>query len=588
MKLGEALKAVAAARALTVTRHGFLACGFEPLHLPTFLQAHYQAQNADGSLRVEHGLYGDLLGNLERARESGAAVAWVVVEWSDLDPRLGVRSTGRWGGERQADIIAGVHERLDALERAIDRLAQTTLVVVAPPSVPFALLGHTPGWQASEVELTLELALAHWARNLAGRARVRVLHAGRLAAQSPVAARGDARGELATGFPYALEHASVLAGALLQLAFPAPPKKGLITDLDDTLWAGIVGEVGPSGVGWSQSEHAQVHGLYQAQLSQLSEAGVLLAIASKNEPDVVDAALKRPDLLIGADAFFPIAVGWGPKSEAVSAILRAWNIAADAVVVVDDSRMELEEIRRQHPGITPLQLSAKDPRAVLELLSQLRDLFGKPTVLAEDKLRLASIRNAASFEQAAQGGDLDGFLAGLDATVTFDARKLDDGGRLLELLNKTNQFNLNGVRVSESEWARLLADADSVVVGVAYADRYGSLGTIGLAVGKMVRPEVLELGHWVLSCRAFSRRIEEHTLRFLFGSSGCQTIRLAYRATERNKPFRELLGRLGLTLEPARDSVTAPRPEADIVIERERFEEVAGRLPHRAVVAGDA
>jgi len=129
-----------------------------------------------------------------------------------------------------------------------------------------------------------------------------------------------------------------------------------------------------------------------------------------------------------------------------------------------------------------------------------------------------------------------------------------------------------------SEWARLLAAPDSVVIGVAYTDRYGALGTIGVVVGKMAEPGVLSLEHWVLSCRAFSRRIEEHTLRYLFGLCGVATIRLAYRETERNGPFRELLGRLGLD----------PLPAHPLDVEREHFERVVGHLPHRDVVAEGA
>lgn len=577
MKLGAALKAAAAARSLPVAADGFLVCGFEPLHLPVFLQAVYHSRQPALALRVSHGLFGDLLGNVERACAAAAGVAWVVLEWNDLDPRLGYRSSGPWGGERQGDVIASVQARLEALRTAIVRLAESTLVVVASPSLTFPLFGLTPGWQASEAELTLEHMLVGWLRALAGVERVRVLHPSKLAAESPAGARGDLRAELATGFPYTLEHASALAEALVALAFPAPPKKGLITDLDDTLWAGIVGEVGAAGVCWSQADKAQVHGLYQSLLRQLSEAGVLLAIASKNERDVVEAAMARSDALIEGAAFFPVAVSWGPKSASVSAILRAWNIAADAVVVVDDSPMELAEICREHPGITALPFTPKDPRAAIELLSRLRDLFGKPAVLAEDKLRLASIRSAASFEQAARGANLDDFLAGLDGVVTFDARKRDNRVRLLELINKTNQFNLNGVRVSESEWASCLADPASVVIGVSYGDRYGALGTIAVVVGKQAEPGVLDLAHWVLSCRAFSRRIEEHTLRHLFREHGCQTIRLSYRETARNQPFRELLDRLEL----------APVPSLGLQIEREQFERVAGHLPHRDVIAED-
>lgn len=573
MKLNEALKAAAAARGFAVGHRAFLACGFEPLHLPTFLQAHHALRFDGQALEVSVGVYGDLAGNLERALGSEATVTWAVLEWGDVDPRLGSRGTSAWSGPRVAQVLADATDRLNHLREAIRRLAERMPVVVATPTVAFPLLGHTSGWQSSPLELELELLLGRFGSGVAQLDGVRLLHPGRLAALSPHATRHDARLELAAGFPYTSEHASALARGLLELAYPTAPKKGLITDLDDTLWAGIVGEVGADAVSWSQAEHSQLHGLYQLQLQQLADAGVLLGIASKNEKDVASAALGRGDLLIDPSAFYPVAVSWGPKSEAVAAILRAWNIGADAVVMVDDSPMELEEVARAHPGITCLQFSPKDPRRTLELLVQLRDLFGKPLTLEEDKLRAASIRSAALFEEQKTAGDLRSFLAGLNGTVTFDVRRDNDGGRLLELINKTNQFSLNGARLTDGEWLRFLRDGH-VAVGVSYVDRLGSLGTIGVAAGRVLDDagagRVLELTHWVLSCRAFSRRIEDHTLRQLFQLTGCDAIRLMFRRTARNQPFVEFLARLGLE---AADGALALR--------RMDLESTLGELPHR-------
>jgi len=244
MKLNEALKALAAARERPIGHAGFLACGFEPLHLPVFLRACYAERYADRALEVAVGLYGDLLGNLERARQSDATVAWAMLEWADVDPRLGLRATGAWSGAQEAVLLADAAQRLARLRDGIERVAERMPIVVAGPTLPFPLIGHTSGWQASPVELELELLLSRFCADVARIGQVRVLHPQRLAAVSPVAGRGDARGELAAGFPYTLEHCSALARGLIELGFPTLPKKGLITDLDDTLWSGIVGEVG--------------------------------------------------------------------------------------------------------------------------------------------------------------------------------------------------------------------------------------------------------------------------------------------------------------------------------------------------------
>jgi len=254
----------------------------------------------------------------------------------------------------------------------------------------------------------------------------------RLDKLSPAASRPDPFMELKAGFPYSLGHASVLAGQIVQILFPPSPMKGLITDLDETLWSGIVGEVGPGAVSWSLSEHSQIHGLYQQLLRHFSEMGVLLAIASKNELAVVEEALRREDLYVPAKAFYPVLANWDPKSHAIGEILRTWNIGADSVVFVDDSAMELDEVRTAFPSMTCLRFPKKNPAQTLGLFDELRDLFGKPAVNLEDTLRQASIQASETFHEAAESADSGEFVRGLNGLVTFDSRKDAANQRLLQ------------------------------------------------------------------------------------------------------------------------------------------------------------
>ena len=155
----------------------------------------------------------------------------------------------------------------------------------------------------------------------------------------------------------------------VQCLFPAPPKKGIITDLDQTLWKGILGDAGVDGISWSLDGKSQAHALYQQVLASLADSGVLVAIASKNDPDLVEAALQRPDILLPPSQIFPMEVGWGVKSDAVGRILETWNIGADSVVFVDDSPMELAEVAEKYPGIEclrfPVRRSRRHPCASL-------------------------------------------------------------------------------------------------------------------------------------------------------------------------------------------------------------------------------
>jgi FkbH-like protein len=545
LTLNQALATLRRQDGMVSRREVFLACGFQPLHLLTFLKAHLAMRFPDRATDILVGRYGDLEGALAGAAQSNATGAAVAIEWADLDPRLGLRGAGGWGLSVQRDILANC---LDRWARTLEKLrdvASRMPVALAAPTLPIPLAGHTAGWQMSLTEVDLHKQAAAFLADAARIGNVAILHPSRLARLSPEASRLDPNMELAAGFPYSLGHASVLAGQLTQLLYPPSPMKGLITDLDETLWSGIVGEIGAAAVSWSLGEHSQVHGLYQQELRHLSEMGVLLAIASKNDMAVVEEALRREDLYVPGSAFFPVKADWGPKSLAAAEILRAWNVGPESVVLVDDSPMELEEVRAAFPSMTCLPFPRRSPAKALELFEQLRDLFGKPAVQLEDTLRQSSIRaNARIQEAAAQspGGD---FVRGLEGRLVFDARKDSANKRLLELIDKTNQFNLNGVRITEGEWLRHLQDGSGFAVGVSYEDRFGPLGVIGAMAGRQ-KAGLVEVTSWVLSCRAFSRRIERHMLDYLFHRPGATTIRLSFRPTERNGPMREFLRSLGL------------------------------------------
>jgi FkbH-like protein len=571
MTLGEALGLVQQRKEAKRRRKIFLVCGFQPLHLETFLQGHLALRFPDEAADILTGLYGDLEGTLTASAGSQAEAAAVVIEWSDLDPRLGLRSAGGWALSVQGDILESCRQRFARLLTGLEALGARMPVALVPPTLPFSPLGYTAGWQLSLTEAELQQQAATFLAEAARTGGIAVLNSASLTSISPETSRLDAQMELRAGFPYTISHASAVASQVVKLLFPPSPMKGLITDLDETFWSGIVGEIGAGGVSWSLAEHAAIHGLYQQMLGHLSEMGVLLAIASKNELSAVEEAFQREDLLVPARCFFPVCANWGPKSNSIVEILRTWNIGAESVVFVDDSAMELAEVQAAFPAMTCLPFSKKQPAKVLELLGQLRDLFGKPAIHREDALRQASIRANATLQAAARGAGGSEFLRDVEGRVTFDCRKDPANKRLLELINKTNQFNLNGVRLTEGEWRRHLEDESTLVAAVSYEDKFGPLGTIGVLCGRQVNGEI-ELTSWVLSCRAFSRKIEDHMLDQLFSRQEVTAVRLAFRPTDRNQPLKSYLVSLGLDL----DAGTSPS------LSREQFQNrLAEALPHQ-------
>ncbi|HYZ75240.1 MAG TPA: HAD-IIIC family phosphatase, partial [Chthoniobacterales bacterium] len=471
--------------------------------------------------------------------------ACVLMEWSDLDPRLGIRCLGTWRPTDIPDIVESARRQGERLARLIKRLGQTVPTFISAPTLPLPPLFITPGSRIQAAECELRAIAGSLVSTVATYPRTRIISPQRLDEVSPFGQRFDPKAEISSGFPYTLEHASRLAELFATLIRDESPKKGLITDLDDTLWAGIIGEVGVEGIAWGTARGGHLHGLYQRFLDSLGAAGALLAVASKNDPGPVEKALGRSDMLLPRERLFPLEINWGPKSASVRRILQRWNIAQHDVVFVDDSPMEVDEVQSSFPDMQCIVFPKNDPIALWNLLRRLRDSFGKSAVSREDEIRLDSIRNgttvSGTIEEAATS--TDAFLRNADATLSFSFTTDSKDNRAFELINKTNQFNLNGRRLSESEWLSFLRSPRAFLVTASYEDKYGPLGKIAVVLGRRVGP-TLHVDSWVMSCRAFSRRIEHHCLSYLFEKTGATEIRFDYVSTPRNAPLQSFLAEL--------------------------------------------
>jgi FkbH-like protein len=547
MKLSDALKVVnEASRRESPPRRTILACGFTPLALSTFLQAHLQLRRPEVRVELETGLYGDLCGTLAQIASGDMPLAdvAVIVEWSDLDARLSWRSTAQVGPDFTTDVAGTCRAMIERLLSLLERVAHAVPVVLCGPTLPIQAV--LPGGEAGASRVMLQLRAL--AAELVSRAvqipNCRVVDADLLGIKSPAAARADIVAELATGFPYHREHAAVVGELLAAALAPAPLKKGIITDLDNTLWQGIVGEIGVSAVSWDQHDGAHGFALYQRCLDAMAASGVLVAIASKNDPTVVSAALDRDDLLLSQDAVFPVEVGWGVKSAAVARILEAWNVGADSVIFLDDSPLEIAEVQSRFPGIEGIVFDGSDLIGVTRTIARLRNSCGKEVIRDEDRLRAQSLRSAAVMREAAVSeSDEEAFLSSISASIQFDLSYSTTDGRALELINKTNQFTLNGVRFTPQEFAALLAQPHAFLLTVSYEDKFGPLGKIGALTGRQ-DGTTLKVSAWVMSCRAFSRRIEHATLRMLLEEFRPREIEFDLIPTDRNAPLQAYVSSL--------------------------------------------
>ena len=527
-----------------------LATSFTPLHLEVLLRAYVQQLFPDRTIHVKTAAYGDLANGIAAVSSGPATAGAVVVEWQDLDPRLGRRESTSALLATPEEIAGSAVARLARIETSLKNAGALRRTVVSLPTLPLAPAYASAAGRVDDLRAALDLALAHFVaacQNLPGVVVTRGEHG------HP--GSYDARSDVGAGHPYSQEHASRVARNLAGLCFPPAAKKGLITDLDDTLWRGLVGEIGSDAVHWSLDEGSHLHAQYQQLLASLAQRGVLIAIATKNEEAVVQTALARDDLLVRPEHYYPVVATWEPKSASVDRILKTWNIGAGDVVFVDDSPVEVAEVERTHPNITGRVFPTDNANDLAVLLDELIELFWTENVSYEDAVRLESIRKAALVDGARERATTpEEFIASLDGSLVLDVAGGWAEERALDLVNKTNQFNLNGRRFAASEWREHCARADALNITAAYTDRFGRLGTISVLTGQ-ARGTTLIVDTWVLSCRAFSRGVEQQMLHWLLDEY--DAVEFDHVSTPRNGPITEFLSSSGVDLDEPRPRLVA-------------------------------
>lgn len=548
----------------------YMACGFVPLHLRTFLAAHLQIRFPQQRVSIDTGIFGDLTGNIERMKPSGVHRLVVVVEWADLDPRLGMRRLGGWHPSKLSDIAECAERVTTRMQQFLLKVSRLVPTVVCMPTLPLPPLSWTQPDRASSFEFNLHQTVTSFAAALLEEPNIEIVNAQLLGETSPPSQRFDLKCDVIAGFPYSLPHANALGELFSRIIDTPPRKKGLITDLDDTLWSGILGEDGLSGISWHMESQTHIHGLYQQFVASLAGAGVLIGVASKNDRALVEQAFNRSDLLISRSDVFPLEVHWSRKPESVKRILDTWNVAADSVVFIDDSPMEVAEVKAAFPELECIVFPKGDYPGILDLMKHLRSVFGKSILTEDDALRLSSIRTAKTWQDKIHSPacSSEDFLRTAESSIVFSLTREIKDPRAFELVNKTNQFNLNGKRFSESEWQRFCNDPTSLLITASYKDKYGPLGKITVIMGRICGRK-LYVHAWVMSCRAFSRRIEHQCLKYLFDSLEIDEIWFDYAGTSRNAPLHEFFAQL----------LGIP-PVADINLSRKQLESSIPALFH--------
>lgn len=308
--------------------------------------------------------------------------------------------------------------------------------------------------------------------------------------------------------PYTSDFLHVLGRRLAEIIVrerrPAP--KCIVLDADNTLWGGVIGEDGIGGIQLGSAFPGSAYVEFQRALKRLRARGVLLAVASKNNPREVDEVFaSHDDMVLKADDIAVWQVNWLTKSESIRAIAAELNIGVDAVAFIDDSDYELAEVASQLPEV--IRLRVPDEVALLPDLLANSGLFRNLHVTSEDLARTEMIIQERERRSAESTMSREEFLTSLQLVLTYFEVTEEHVGRVAQLTNKTNQFNLTTVRRSEADVRALLADPACAVRAIRVADKFGDYGLVGVAVVRAAGQRA-EIDTLLMSCRVLGRGVE--------------------------------------------------------------------------------
>lgn len=323
-------------------------------------------------------------------------------------------------------------------------------------------------------------------------------------------------------------------------------KKCVVLDLDNTIWGGIVGDDGWENIEIGSLGRGKVFSDFQLWLKELKNRGILLVVCSKNdEKNAMEAFQKNPEMVLKLEDFALFVANWLPKSENMTNILDALNIGADALVFIDDNPSERELIRTVFPDISVPELP-NDPSEWLMFL-QKQNLFESSVWTEEDSKRTAlyQIESKRKLEQNAHAS-LDDYLKSLQMRATVMPIDSFSLPRVIQLLQRTNQFNLRNVRHSEKELSQMLESGQYVGYAISLEDKFGHEGIVSALILKK-ESNYLFIDSWVMSCRVFSRGLEYLVFNLLVehANESNLTVKAEYVETTKNLLLKSLLPSLG-------------------------------------------
>lgn len=321
-----------------------------------------------------------------------------------------------------------------------------------------------------------------------------------------------------------------------------PPRKAIVVDCDNTLWSGLAGESGLDVV------VSDGHRNFQKFLVDQSKAGRLICLCSKNNAADVERILEQHSaMVLKRQHLAATRINWENKPANLSALSSELSLDLSSFIFIDDDKFECAAVRAVYPQVLtiecPPQLDGID-----DFFNNVWEFDIGPQT-AEDLQRTNYYQQDKERERARKEvSSLHDFLATLELSVRFRSLAPEDLPRAVQLLARTNQFNLNGHRRSVAELTHLLNRNDYILTIVNSSDRFGDYGDIGLVICHL-SDDAVQIDSLVLSCRALGRGIERciaNELLKLASQHALVNIDFAYYPTPKNDAVRRFFAEQGV------------------------------------------
>ena len=322
-------------------------------------------------------------------------------------------------------------------------------------------------------------------------------------------------------------------------------KKAIITDMDNTLWGGIIGDDGVEGIETGyETASGECFSEFQEYIKMHRQIGVVLCVNSKNDYENAIAGLNHPDVALNPDDFAVIKANWDPKSINIEETASELSLLPESFVFLDDNPAEREIVTAQTGAVSPYldvnheYIRTVDRNGYFEVTSLSDDDLKRNDMYMADKQRRDTSKKFESY---------DDYLKSLDMKAEIHPFEAADIARVTQLTNKSNQFNLTTKRYTQNEIEEAAADKNRITLCGRLEDKFGSYGIVSVMIGK-IDNDVMDVELWLMSCRVLRRGMEYAMMDNLIKKArekGVKTIRGHYYKTAKNNMVRELYGEMG-------------------------------------------